>query len=105
MSLNNPAHLSWPTSSVVARNLVAVPVDISQAQILVGANAFRKGLTLWNNSNGSVLVELGAAPTATSFSFRLAPEGYYELPYGFTGQLQGLWLEAGGSGVLVREIT
>ncbi len=103
MPLNNPSIISSSTSTTVTRATIAVPSDITVAQILVASNAARKGLTLWNNSTGNVFIELGAAPTALAYSVRLSPGGYYELPYHYTGEIQGLWDAAGGTGVLVRE--
>lgn len=107
MPLNNPTSVTvnQPTSGTCNSNTVAVPANIANAAVLAAANASRKGLSLWNLSTGNVFVEFGTAPTATSYVVKLNPGGYYEIPYNFTGQVQGLWDATGGTGVLVREFT
>lgn len=106
MPLNNPTNVGFSqlSSTTVIRSTVAAPANITAAQVLVLANPDRKGLTLWNDSLGNVYVEFGSvAPTTTEYTVKIAPGGYYELPYLYTGQIQGLWDAAGGTGVLVRE--
>lgn len=93
------------TSGTVTRSTVAVPDNLATAAVLLAANANRKGATVYNNSVGNVLIEFGAAPTLTGYAAKVNPNGYYELPYGFTGEIQGLWDAAGGSGVLIREFS
>lgn len=107
MPLNNPVAVNVlpVTSSNVSRVTIAVPADITIPQILVAANVNRDGLTIWNDSSGNLLLELGAAPTPSTYTAKIAPGGYYELPYLYIGQVQGLWDAPGGNGVLVREFT
>lgn len=93
------------SSSVVARTTVPVPADITTPVVLLPANANRKGASFFNNSEGNLLIELGAAPTNTAYAAKINPQGYYELPFGFTGQIQGKWDLAGGSGALIREFS
>lgn len=108
MPLYNPV-LNFVVASdhagTCTRTTVVVPANIANATELVAANANRKGLSLLNNSTGNVLIEFGAAPTATSYLVKLNSGGYYEVPYDYTGQIQGLWDAAGGTGVLVREFS
>lgn len=108
MPLNNPTIVNQlsPVTSFVSRSMVAVPSDITQPQAIVLSNSNRKGLILWNSSDGSVLIEFGAAPTPTSYAFKLEPGGSYELPpCGYVGDVRGLWLTSGGVGVFVREFS
>lgn len=107
MPLNNPTvvNLNAPTSATATRSTIAVPADTVTPAVLAAVNVNRKGLSFWNNSTGAVLVELGAAPTATAYTARIEAGGYFELPFGFTGQVQGLWTALGGVGVFVREFS
>ncbi len=107
MPLNNPSTvtLANPTSATSTAATVPVPADTVTAAVLRAANANRKGLTIWNNSTGAILIEFGTAPTATTYTARIEPGGYYEVPFGYTGQVQGLWTALGGTGALVREFT
>lgn len=107
MPLHNPpppATVTEERSSTCNRTTVAVPGTIANDAEIIAANANRKGLTLWNLSTGSVKIECGAAPTATSFLVDIAPGGYYEFPKPmWQGAVRGLWSTAGGTGMLVRE--
>ena len=94
-----------PSSNFVDRRTVPVPGVVNTATVIAPVNAGRRGMTLANNSTGNVLIELGAAPTVDTYTVRLEPKSYYELPYGFTGQIQGMWDALGGVGVLVRELS
>jgi hypothetical protein len=49
-------------------------------------------------------LELGATATATAWTARLSPDGYYELPFNYTGAIAGIWSAATGS-CFVRELT
>jgi hypothetical protein len=72
---------------------------------LLAANAARKGATVYNTSTSWLFVRLGAVANTTSgFSAKLPPEGYLELPFGWTGLVDGIWLSAVG-GALVTELT
>lgn len=97
--------LSAEGVGVVTRSTILVPTDVNTSVVLVAANANRKGITFWNNSIGNILIEFGAAPTSSSYAFKLNPDGYYELPFQFTGVVQGLWDAPGGDGILIREFS
>lgn len=77
-------------------------------QTLKAANASRKGLTIFNDdtaTTGAVLkIKLGAAAAADSFTYAIPPQGYYEVPYGYTGIVTGIASAATGS-ARVTELT
>lgn len=89
----------------VARSTIPVPSNTSTPVLLAAANANRKGLVFYNNSVGNVLIEFGTNPTSSTYAVKLNPEGYYELPFQYTGSVHGLWEVLGGEGILVREFT
>lgn len=107
MTLTNPITVNIPSNqeilSNVISNIIPVPTNIGIATVLVAANEGRRGLTLFNHSVGSVLIDFGKAPTPQDYAVLIAPQGYYELPYIYTGEIQGLWADSGGIGVVVRE--
>lgn len=103
MPLSNPAQVTVtpPTSSVVtATSVTAATTNTS----LLASNTNRKGATIWNNSNATLNLELGGSAGASAYTAQLAPGGYYEVPYGYTGAIAGIWSAANGS-ALVREFT
>lgn len=78
---------------------------------LKAANTARRALTIYNNSAVSNLfLKLGATAVITagseSFTVRLVPGAYYEVPGGYTGIVDGIWDVADAVGeALVTEIT
>lgn len=98
--------VSVPTSSTGTAS--SVPASATVVTLLA-ANAARKGATIYNDSATEVLsVFLGAGASATQFTVKLAAGasigGYYEVPYGYTGIITGIWTAAVGN-ARVTELT
>lgn len=74
-------------------------VAASTSQVtLLAANTNRKGATVFNDSASSDLkLSLGSTASATSFTIVIAPQGYYEVPFSYTGIITGIWAAAVGS--------
>jgi hypothetical protein len=109
MPLNNPARVTvtggFEKATTATRSTKSVPANIVDVAILAEANANRKGLTLWNASTATVLIDVDVAPTLTSYMFKLEADGYYEIPYIYTGRVQALWSGAATGAINVRELT
>lgn len=75
---------------------------------VLAANANRLGATVYNDPTGgagaNLFLKLGATASATSYTSRLVPNAYYELPYGYTGIVDGIWASAAGN-ARVTEVT
>lgn len=101
--LNPSGTLYAPTVSI--GNLVSgtgtntiVAGTVSANTTLLAANFGRRGAAVFNDSSASLFVLLGAGTeSATVFTVKIAPGGYYETPFGFTGRLSGHWTAAAGS--------
>lgn len=78
-----------PTVTSVAASATSV--------MLLAANASRQGATVFNDGNSTIYVKLGAAAATTSYTVKVTSQGYYELPYGYTGEVDALWANANGS--------
>lgn len=98
-------------ASVVSTVSAVTRVATNVASVsLKAANANRKALTVHNNSAANLFLKLGAAASITagaeSFTIKMAPNGYYEAPGGWTGAVDGIWdaADAGGE-ALVTELT
>ena len=73
---------------------------------LQASNASRLGWMIYNDSTSILYVKLAATASATSFTVRMLPEAYYELPgpHIYTGIIDGIWVSANGS-ARVTELT
>jgi hypothetical protein len=71
---------------------------------LLASNTSRVGAAVFNDSTALLFVKLGATASATSFTVKLYQDGYFEVPFGFTGQIDGLWASATGS-ARITEVT
>lgn len=76
------------TSSNIASSVTNVTVFAS--------NSSAKGRTVFNDSTANLFLILGATASATSFTIKIAAAGYYEVPYSYTGQVDGIWDVANG---------
>lgn len=74
-------------------------VSGSTSQVtLLASNANRKGATIYNDSILNALkISLGATVTANNFTVVIASSGYYELPFGYTGIVTGIFNTATGA--------
>lgn len=88
-----------------------VPVNVANVTLLA-ANALRRGATIFNNTAvaTNLFVKLGATANigagTESFTVRLAPNAYLEVPGGYTGQIDGIWDVADANGeALITELT
>ncbi len=103
MPLSNPVNVS--ITPATSSNVTATSVNASTSTTsLLAANSNRKGATIWNNSTATLSLELGATASTNAFTAQLSPGGYYEVPYGYTGAIAGIWSAVNGS-ALVRELT
>jgi len=71
---------------------------------LLAANVARIGATVYNDSTALLYVKFGTTASTSSFTVRVASQGYYEVPFGYTGRIDGIWASANGS-ARVSEMT
>ncbi len=65
---------------------------------ILAANTARYGASIWNDSSVVLYLLLGTGTaSATTCSVKVAPDGYFEVPYGYTGIISGIWASATGS--------
>ncbi len=72
---------------------------------LLASNANRLGATVFNDSTAVLYIKLGATASTTSFTFKAQPDGYYEVPFGYTGIIDGIWASATGNARLTELTT
>ncbi len=75
---------------------------------LLASNANRLGATIFNddtaNTGATLRVKLGATASATSFTVAIAAQGYYEIPFNYTGAIDGIASAATGN-ARITELT
>jgi len=88
-----------------ATTITSVAASASNVTLL-SSNNNRLGATVWNDSTTATLyVSLGTGAASTSsYTAQLFPSGYYEVPYGYTGQINGIWTAAVGN-ARITELT
>lgn len=80
--------------------------DSATSVTLLAANASRLGATVANDSSAALYLKLGATASTTSYTARLVQYGYYEVPYGYTGVIDGIWASDPNDGAArVTELT
>jgi hypothetical protein len=72
---------------------------------LLSLNANRLGATIYNDSTATLYVKLGTTATTTDFTVILAPGGYYEVPFGYTGRIDGIWASDQSGAARITELT
>ena len=93
------ARAATPAQSSVANSTSSVS--------LLASNANRLGATIYNDDSagGATLkVKLGATASATSFTVAIKAEGYFEVPFGYTGAIDGIASAATGN-ARITELT
>ena len=85
-----------PSQSSVAGNASSVS--------LLAANAARLGATIYNDSTANLYVRLGSTASSSNFTIKLAPNDYYEVPFNYTGAINGIWDSATGN-ARITELT
>ena len=93
-----------------AAGATVTSVNSSNAsQTIIASNRLRAGLSISNTDANILYLKLGGG-TASATSFTVALAGatstgisYYEVPYGFTGEITGIWAADGSGAALVTE--
>ena len=72
---------------------------------VLAANANRKGAIIVNDSTAYLYLKFGATATTSSYTVKLYPDDYYEVPEPvYVGIIDGIWSAANGS-ARVTELT
>jgi len=65
---------------------------------ILAANSARYGASVYNDSTAILYLLVGAGTSSsTAHTVQLLAGDYYEVPYGYTGILKGIWASATGS--------
>ena len=81
----------------------SIPASVTSVTLLL-SNSARLGATIYNDSSSVLYIKLGTTASLTDFTIRLFPFCYYEIPFLYTGEIDGFWVAAVGS-ARVGELT
>lgn len=88
-----------------APGVTFVAASLANTTLLAG-NINRRNATFFNTGSGNLYLKIGTAAALNSFTVRLQPGGYYELPVPiWDGSIDGFWDDAAAGGVAVTELT
>lgn len=83
------------TSNLIANT---VAVDNTKSVILSAADSAKLGRTIINKSSSVLYVNLKDAASLSSYIVKLTTNVAYEVPFGFTGDVTGIWDKADANG-------
>lgn len=91
--------ISVPTAEVRSTTATRSTVAASATSVtLLAVDATRKSSTIHNDSTATLYVGCGTvAASLTSFTYKVAPDGFVEIEYGYTGEIRGIWSSATGN--------
>lgn len=96
-----PLPVTGTISSRPIPTTVALQTSVSASttsSILVSANGARKALWIYNYGSSHLCLSLGStADSGSNYFLRVAPDGFWELPWGqtvYTGNIAGIWESA-----------
>jgi hypothetical protein len=87
------------TSSVTSVN------DAATSQSLLASNTSRLGATIHNDSTSILYLKLGTTASTTSYTVKMLPDSYYEVPFGYTGAIDGIWSSDASGAARITEIS
>lgn len=93
--------------SVVQRAPTATLSNVASSATsvtLLASNTARIGAMLYNDSTQNCYVKFGTTASTSSFTVILTTNTYYEVPGGYTGRIDGIWVSANGN-MRVTELT
>lgn len=85
------------TEELASNSTVASVASSASTGTLLAANQGRRGATIYNDSSAALYLKLGATASTTSFTALVAAAGYYEVPFGYCGVIDGIWASANGN--------
>jgi hypothetical protein len=71
----------------------------------LASNANRLGATVYNDSTADLYVKLGATASTTSFTVKVFQDGFFTVPFGYTGIIDCIWSSDTSGSARVTEVT
>lgn len=106
-TLNNILTVVSALNLVSGNSTTSTPSNVSgtiTSTTLLSANSDRKGAAFFNDSTANLFLKCGTTASSTSFTVKMTPNQYFELPFKYTGRIDGVWSAANGA-VRITEFT
>lgn len=87
-----PVSIAQPATPTVA-TVASSATNVT----LFASNSSARGRALFNESTQILYLKLGTTASATSYTVQMAANSYYEVPFGYTGRIDGIWASANGN--------
>lgn len=101
--IRGPNAMSIPVNE--QRNAVVTSVNSAAANTnLLAARRGRVGASVYNASSAILYLKLGTTATTSDYSVQLAAGAYYEVPFGYNGNIDGIWSAANGAAKITEVI-
>lgn len=85
--------------------ITSVP-DAAVDTLILASNVNRKGAAVFNDSTEILYLVLdNDAASLTVFTVKIQADGYYEIPFGYTGEVRGIWAANAAGAARVTEIS
>lgn len=94
--------------SDVANATVTSVASSASNVTLLAANYARMGAAIYNNSTAILYIKCGATASSADFTVALpggatpSLDARWEVPFGYTGQIDGLWASANGAALVTE---
>ena len=99
---DSPVEVTSALSDTATRTSITAAITSTTLLVL---NTVRLGATIFNDSTATLFIGLGSTVVSvTDFTVRLGKHQYFELPFGFTGEIRGIWSAVNGS-ARITELT
>lgn len=94
-----------PVTEAVTSTGTLTNVSSSATSVtILAANASRRGATIYNDSSRRLYVKFGTTASITDFTCLIDPGAYYEVPFRYSGRIDGIWASVNGT-ARVTELT
>lgn len=96
----------WTRDTDPATGTTSAVADAATSTTVLASNAARRGATIWNDSTAVLYLLLGSGTaSATNCTVKLIADAFYEVPFGYTGIISGIWASDASGSARVTEFT
>jgi hypothetical protein len=97
--------VTQPTKETRSATGTTTSVASSASNVtILPSNANRLGATIFNDSTTILYLKLGATASTSNFTVKMQADGFYEVPFNYTGIIDGIWSSANGN-ARITELT
>jgi hypothetical protein len=105
-----PGNTANTTSWLVKEQRAATPAvtsvaDSAASVTCLASNVSRLGATVYNDSTADLYAKFGATASTTSFTVKVFQDGFFTVPFGYTGIIDCIWSADTAGSARVTEVT